>query len=587
MRKSQWAVGLIFALATTGVLLSIIPPLRAWYPMLVVTIVHIILALILAILVGPFLWQHIGKRRRWIDIDTGDWSLLVLLIGILVSGCALVIVGQRGQLAWLHGVLGLGLVFFLVRHTYLLFVRRITRSLVWMVCLAALVVLVVGATLVEKYVNRMPNSVLTIKHFFPAPMRLLGEIPDYDKTIMTSDGCALCHAEIAKQWEQSIHAVADTELIYARVVEEFRQNYGIKASNWCAGCHSPLRLAREQLTRNVADVDQPNVDCIVCHSVRQIAHPVGNNDFSLEIKRSSGYELGWTKSVSDWLLLIQPAAHQERWNASIVGNPEFCGTCHRQVLPEFLSGGQDSLVLQDTFTEWQESKYNNTDPAVRRTCQDCHMPLFSSLSAGLGAPLKSHLFAGGNAEIAQVMGAHDLYPEQKRLLASAATISVMATKCNLDIIELQVNVTNSGAGHNLPTGVTDLRQVWLEVTILDSKDEIVFQSGAIDEDGSLDPEAVLFGVILGDAYGQPVNFHDIGRARQVLADTTIPPGETRKIKYTLPLLDPTKFMVTVRLLYRVIPQTFINHYLTSNLRFRTLTMASVSTTLDIPALCTS
>jgi hypothetical protein len=217
------------------------------------------------------------------------------------------------------------------------------------------------------------------------------------------------------------------------------------------------------------------------------------------------------------------------------------------------------------------------------------MPVASGLAADLGNHRPSHFFTGGSVDIAQITGAHALYIEERRLLASAATVSIMAGKCNQKGMELQVNVTNSGSGHNLPTGVTDLRQVWLEVTVINNADVTIYQSGRIDNDGFLDPSTVRFGVTLGDADGQPVYFHDIARTRYVLMDTTIPPGETREVVYTLPLTEPlidfTELKVTAKLLYQTVPQNFINYYITPNLRFQSVTISSAFITLDVPSTC--
>jgi hypothetical protein len=449
-----------------------------------------------------------------------------------------------------------------------------------------LAMLVVG-TMLASQPSLVTNA--PIRLFTPALMRVLGELPAYNEAFMAAEGCARCHSEIVEQWKQSMHAIADTEPIYARVVGEFRQQYGVAASNWCAGCHSPLRLARGQLNTNIASIPQSNVDCMVCHSIQHIHQLIRNNGFDLAIRRPMGYEIGQAAALSDWLLLIQPAAHRARWNPSVTRRPEFCGACHSQILPSFLSNGQEGPVLQDTYREWQRSRYNSADPAVRRTCQDCHMPVASGLAADLGNHRPSHFFTGGSVDIAQITGAHALYIEERRLLASAATVSVMAGKCDQKGMELQVNVTNSGSGHNLPTGVTDLRQVWLEVTVINNADVTIYQSGRIDNDGFLDPSTVRFGVTLGDADGQPVYFHDIARTRYVLMDTTIPPGETREVVYTLPLTEPlidfTELKVTAKLLYQTVPQNFINYYITPNLRFQSVTISSAFITLDVPSTC--
>jgi hypothetical protein len=419
------------------------------------------------------------------------------------------------------------------------------------------------------------------KQFAPASFRILGELPDYDEYEMAAKRCADCHKEIADQWKESMHAMADTELFYARVVGEFRKEFGFQASNWCAGCHSPLRLGRGELNEKVATVAQPNVDCIVCHSIRGAHDSIGNNGYDLMIARQSGYELAGTRGLSDRLLLIQPEAHRSRWNSSFMRTPEFCGSCHRQVLPDFLSGGNVELVLQDTYTEWARSKYNTADKAIGRTCQDCHMPREPGLDVDLGNKRPSHLFLGGSYDIARISGSHTAYTESKRFLQQAATIEITPVRTGKDGVELIVKVTNSGAGHNLPTGVTDLRQMWVAVTVTNDAGEIVYESGKIDAAGFLDSSATVFGMTLGDGNGNPVHFHHIAKARQILSDTTIPAGETREVKYAVPVQHSRRLQVDAKLMHRAVPQNFINHYMTPDLRSEVVVMTQATTNINL------
>lgn len=213
------------------------------------------------------------------------------------------------------------------------------------------------------------------------------------------------------------------------------------------------------------------------------------------------------------------------------------------------------------------------------------MPEDHGFGIVLGFGSRSHLFAGGSIDIAQLSGARTGVKAHKRLLSEAATISLEAAECGSQGVGLHVKVTNYGAGHNLPTGVTDLREVWLEVTATNSSGKVVYQSGSIDSDGFLDPQAIRFRVTLGDEERKPVHFHDIIRARYVLEDTTIRAGETRDVGYLLPIADASTAKIDVRLLYRTVPQDFLNHFMTADLRFQAITMATSSLSLDVSARC--
>lgn len=577
--RTRSITSLLLALAITGGLLFVLPYLNAWNAALPLTIAHVALGAALAPALAIFLWRHARGYQRWVIAGRGAWWLLVGVMGIAASGSALILVGQRGRIAALHGLAGLALAFWFARHAGLARLRRGGGNVFWAACCALLALLVAWAVPIG-----FPQDAAspTVTSFTPADMRAAGAIPPYNAATMAPERCALCHADIVEQWRQSMHAVADTELVYARVVGEFRLRYGVEASNWCAGCHSSLRLARNEMNIKVADVAQPNIDCMACHSIREVHTPIGDNRFTLEIKPEADYSLD--AGLADRLLLMQPAAHRARWNASVVRSAEFCGACHRQSLPAFLAGDGKELVLQDTYTEWRESRYNSSDPSVRRTCQSCHMPSAPGIAPDLGDNRPSHFFTGGSRDIARIIGARAIYADQQRLLESAATLSV-AGACAQQGGAILVQITNSGTGHHLPTGVTDLRQVWLEVIATDNAGGVVYHSGAVDERGRLDSAAVRFGVILGDEQGQPVYLHNIARARRILQDTTLPAGEMREIRYALPPRSPTPLHVEVKLWYQSVPQDFIDHFITPEVRFERVMMARASTVLTLPATC--
>jgi hypothetical protein len=581
MRGSRLIAVLTFALGVTGALVRAGSVLKAWYPTLAATVIHVLLAAAFLIAFGPFFFGHLWGQRRRMWSNAGGLLLLFVLAAVTASGLLLVVKGQRGSLPLVHLALSVLVVVVLLTHAGTIRLRFKPSGAMWGLKLGVILILLsllvlasrMGGTQGAPAAAQLPLS----------SVRLVGELPAYDAASMSPESCAQCHAQVVADWKQSLHAVADSEIVYARVVAEFRQEHGVEASNWCAGCHSPLRMARGQLNIKVADVDQPNVDCVTCHSIRQIHQPRGDLNFDMAVKPVGGY--GYASKFSDRLLLMQPDAHRERWNGSLPRGSEFCGACHRQTLPEFLTGTKDSPTLQDTYGEWQRSRFNSDDPAQRRTCQDCHMPDGRGLASLLVGGGRRHLFAGASVDVARLEGARTALQEHRRLLASAASVALAVEGCNSQGIALIAKVKNYGAGHNLPTGVTDLREVWLEVTAKDEAGRVVYQSGAVSSDGTLDPDATRFGVTLGDAERKPVSLHDIVRVRYILEDTTIRSGETRDVNYVLPLRNLSRVTVLVRLLYRAVPQNFLNHFMTSDLRFQVVEMASATLPVEASGPC--
>jgi hypothetical protein len=583
MRGARLIAGLTFALGVTGALVRAGSVLKAWYPTLAATVIHVLLAAAFLVAFGPFFFGHLRGQRRRAWSSAGNLSLLFVLAGVTASGVALLVKGQRGSLPLVHFALSVLVVGALLMHAGTLRPRFKTGGALWGFKLGGILILLSLLVLASRMVST--QGAPAAAQLPLSSVRMAGELPPYDAASMSPESCAQCHAQVVADWKQSLHAVADSEIVYARVVAEFRREHGVEASNWCAGCHSPLRMARGQLNIKVADVDQPNVDCVTCHSIRQIHQPRGDLNFDMAVKPAAGYGAGYASVVSNRLLLMQPDAHRERWNGSLPRGSELCGACHRQTLPEFLTGSKDSPTIQDTYGEWQRSRFNSDNPAQRRTCQDCHMPENRGLTSLLVGGGRRHLFAGASVDVARLEGSRTALREHRRLLASAAAVALAVEGCNSQGIALLAKVTNYGAGHNLPTGVTDLREVWLEVTAKDEAGRVVYQSGAVSSDGTLDPDATRFGVTLGDAERKPVHLHDIVRVRLILEDTTIRSGETRDVRYVLPLRNLSRGTVQVRLLYRAVPQNFLNHFMTSDLRFQVVEMASASQPVETSGPC--
>jgi hypothetical protein len=587
MNGAKRVAGLLLLSLLTGAFLFVAGRASLWIAALTVTVLHLLIALALVVLVVGFLRKHVRQEKGKGVLGFGKILQALLWLLIYVSGAWLLLVGRRGYAPTFHLVIGVGLICSLLAHAGA-FRKQFALGGLARGLKVGLIFLLLGLVLSAKIASsdRKTRSddggLRTIRNAF---LQVTGELPPYRAETMSPDSCARCHREIVSQWKQSLHAVADTEIIYARVVAEFREKHGIEASNWCAACHSPLRVARGQLNIKVADVEQPNVDCTICHSITEIHSPAGDNRFTLHLIPEKDYAAGLSQRVSERLLLLQPSAHQARWNAAMTKKPEFCGACHTQTAPPFMIEAGHAPVLQDTFGEWQRSKFNTADAALRKTCQDCHLPVENGARGIFGKKIPSHYFAGGSVDIARLSGARERLKLMTGLLANTASLSVEMQSCGAGEMQLLAKVLNYGAGHNLPTGVTDLREVWLEVTVTDEKGAVIYHSGGIDDAGHLDEAAVRFGVRLGDEERKPVRFHDIARARYIFEDTTIPSGATRETSYSIPLRGTSTAQVSVRLLYRTVPQDFINHYMTPDLRFQVVTMASASLTFAAARDC--
>lgn len=343
------------------------------------------------------------------------------------------------------------------------------------------------------------------------PSIALAEGQPIEEGIYTSDrftaaeGCA-CHTEFVSQWEMSLHSKASFNPTFEAKLDEAEPATRELIEDFCRSCHGPvaymtgeLGMAAEDMTGASAD----SIGCSFCHQVTGTDEPITN--LSQRVEADGVYRGG----------LDDPQAPHPARTTEFHRSAEFCGGCHNVNHPV------NGLALEATYTEW----LNSPQAEEGITCQDCHM----SEAPGVVGPTPGRVAAMGpeREEIHRMTfwGAHverGNADAAVQMLRAAATLTVEVP----DVLaegpgEGVVQVTNSGAGHYLPTGLTDVRQMWLEVLVVDAQGtetEIARQA---------------FGTVFKDAEGQyPAQIWD---AVAVQSDIRVPPMESVPVTFTASL----------------------------------------------------
>ena len=160
-------------------------------------------------------------------------------------------------------------------------------------------------------------------------------------------------------------------------------------------------------------------------------------------------------------------------------------------------------------------------------------------TAAAGGPQREHVyimtFAGGNVALGDAVLAEER-------LKAAAEVELVAEEIVApgENIEIQTTITNVGAGHYVPTGLTEVREMWLEVTATDPEGN----SEVVGEH--------RFGTILADDEGNaPV---ELWEATSIASDDRIPPREsvTDTFEYTMP--EGGEIELAANLYYRSAPE---------------------------------
>ena len=225
---------------------------------------------------------------------------------------------------------------------------------------------------------------------------------------------------------------------------------------------------------------------------------------------------------------------------------EFCAGCHYGVLGGVVGNMQvtGGVLVYNSYGEWLASPYS--DPETGQSCQDCHMPTMEDgyfvypEQAGIyrdGSQIHNHKMAG----------ATDI-----EFLQQSVTLSVTATITDGEL-SVQVNITNVGAGHHVPTD-SPLRQMLLVVEAKDANGKpIPLQTGSelptwAGDLGGLPGKE--FAKVLQDEWTGEMPTGAIWRPMSLVSDTRLPALATDSTTYIFPVDEYKPVTVETRLIYR-------------------------------------
>src|SRR5438876_863475 len=180
---------------------------------------------------------------------------------------------------------------------------------------------------------------------------------------------------------------------------------------------------------------------------------------------------------------------------------DVCCTCHTLITETLGSGGKvvGSFPEQMPYLEWLHSDYPN-----KSTCQSCHMPEVHEavpVTAVLGVPrtgVHLHVFVAANFFMQGMLNRYrqnlsvaalpkELTAASERTVAflksESARVSIRSIGISSGSFQAEVFVQNL-SGHKLPTAYPS-RRAWLHVVVKDHDGGTVFESGALNPDGSI------------------------------------------------------------------------------------------------------
>ncbi len=305
------------------------------------------------------------------------------------------------------------------------------------------------------------------------------------------------------------------------------------------------------------------VSCSVCHQITgeglgTRASYVGGFKIDEKAKPGERKEYGqYEPNKGHTTIMKTSVRYQPAENKMVIQSSELCATCHTLITQSMDKDGKalGEFPEQVPYQEWLHSDYKET-----RSCQECHMPRVKEdvpITSVFGEPrsgFSRHTFVGGNFFMQSILNKfrNDLGTTAQPNEMDAAIVRTVAhlqseaakiTIKNVDVrdgrVNAQISVENLG-GHKLPTAYPS-RRVWLHVTVRDRGGKAVFNSGALNPNGSIEGN---------DNDADPARFEphysEITRPDQVQIYETVMTGSNGAV--TTGLLNAVRYVKDNRLL---------------------------------------
>jgi len=352
-----------------------------------------------------------------------------------------------------------------------------------------------------------------------------------------SGNCSSCHdnltdtsgddVSIVKDWGASMMSNAAKDPFWkAKVASELERNAHLSdvINDKCTQCHAPV--AHYEITKvapegtvtlfgagGILDSDHEfydgaleGVTCTVCHQITDDANLGTLNGFS------GNYKINDTKTIYGQYAGVSsnPMFMSSGYTptfSSHISDSAMCATCHDLKTPFVDAAGDLVSTTPDTefpeqmpYTEWENSDFEDAG-SNPQSCQDCHMPQTTSKVANRPAGLSAragfakHHLVGANTTMLTLLknNADELdvnstnmdssINRARTMLQSSVSININSASVTNGVLEANISLTNN-SGHKTPTGYPS-RRMWLNFKVTDSSNNVVFESGGINANGSI------------------------------------------------------------------------------------------------------
>ena len=292
------------------------------------------------------------------------------------------------------------------------------------------------------------------------------------KTLTTAElkdpaTCQSCHPAQFAEWSRSMHAYAAEDPIFIAMNQRGQRETNGALGDFCVKCHAPLAL-RDGLTTDGHELAslpaaERGVTCFFCHSAQTI-DGTHNNPLTLA---TDGRLFG---PIADPVAgAPHPSVYSTLFDETQTESATACGSCHDIV-------NQHDVALERTFQEWQGTLFAITPHG--QSCAQCHMAGSDGPASTVSTKsrrLHSHEFPAVDLPLTAFPGAEP--DNQRKNIQAMLDTVVQGTICVDDLArKIIVALDNVAAGHSWPSGASQDRRAWAEVTAYAGTD-VIYTSG--------------------------------------------------------------------------------------------------------------
>jgi len=351
----------------------------------------------------------------------------------------------------------------------------------------------------------------------------------------TSDRCLACHnglrtaagedVSIGFAWRSSIMGNSSRDPYWqASVRREDLDHPEAKSEieDGCADCHMPIARYQAKLKGQRGEVfahlpfdfDSKNaeaedgVSCSLCHQIGK--EKLGtkesfNGGFVIDPPKAKGEHTEYgpfaIQNGQAHIMQTSTGGFRPVEAAQHIRDSAMCATCHTLYTKSLSPDGKTIGMFpeQMPYLEWLHSDYPK-----KSSCQSCHMPEVEGeapISAVLGElreGVRRHSFVGANFFMLRMLNSYrndlsvralpvELTDSAEKtaefLQSQAARVTIRDVAVSSRELSFHVLVENL-TGHKLPTAFPS-RRAWLHVVVRDRSGKAVFESGALNADGSI------------------------------------------------------------------------------------------------------